>query len=175
MESPAPHTRSTAHTGGHTRAHQSSRSRAARPSVTRRRRTDRRPRAHRSLPASRHNNVGETRPSTVGTQRSQLWTGDAPRSPSVDYRSGRHAEALRSYEKFRRILAEELGLDPSPSIRRLQERVLLHDPTPGPEAAAEPTMRPRMRNPYKGLRPFGEGDAADSSTPPSGRCSHAAL
>jgi basic membrane lipoprotein Med (substrate-binding protein (PBP1-ABC) superfamily)/DNA-binding SARP family transcriptional activator len=77
------------------------------------------------------------------------------------YRSGRHAEALRSYERFRSLLAEELGLDPSPSVRRLQERVLLHDPTLWPPAATGPTASPRVRNPYKGLRPFGEDDAGD--------------
>ena len=77
------------------------------------------------------------------------------------YRSGRHAEALRSYEKFRRMLADELGLEPSPSIRRLQERVLLHDPALGPQAPVEPTTRRRVRNPYKGLRPFRDSDAGD--------------
>src|SRR5262245_66329417 len=59
------------------------------------------------------------------------------------------------------MLADELGLEPSPSIRRLQERVLLHDPTLGPQAEAEPATRPRVRNPYKGLRSFGEDDAGD--------------
>ena len=78
------------------------------------------------------------------------------------YRTGRHAEALRSYEQFRVLLADELGLEPSPPIRRLQERILLHDPSlgplPSPEAVTEASV---VRNPYKGLRPFGEEDAAD--------------
>jgi basic membrane lipoprotein Med (substrate-binding protein (PBP1-ABC) superfamily)/DNA-binding SARP family transcriptional activator len=75
------------------------------------------------------------------------------------YRLGRHAEALRSFQGFQAILAEELGLDPSPSLRRLQERILLHDETlaaPGVVAAGT-----RVRNPYKGLRAFEEGDAED--------------
>ena len=43
------------------------------------------------------------------------------------YRSGRHAEALRSYQKLRELLDDELGLEPSPPLKRLQERILLHD------------------------------------------------
>ena len=77
------------------------------------------------------------------------------------YRSGRHAEALRTYQQLRTVLVDELGLDPSPSLQRLQERILLHDPSllPQPE---QPARRPhRQRNPYKGLRPFTEADAAD--------------
>ncbi|HEX6230426.1 MAG TPA: BTAD domain-containing putative transcriptional regulator [Actinomycetota bacterium] len=76
------------------------------------------------------------------------------------YRTGRHAEALRTYEGFRSQLAEELGLDPSPPLQRLQERILLHDPTLAP-AEAEPAGTLAARNPYKGLRPFGEEDARD--------------
>ncbi len=76
------------------------------------------------------------------------------------YRSGRHAEALRTYEAFRTKLAEEMGLDPSPPLRRLQERILLHDAGLAPieTPPAEPVA---ARNPYKGLRPFGEQDAGD--------------
>lgn len=40
------------------------------------------------------------------------------------YRSGRQAEALRAYERARRTLADELGLEPGPELRRLQQAIL---------------------------------------------------
>jgi YVTN family beta-propeller protein len=43
------------------------------------------------------------------------------------YRSGRQADALRVYEEARRTLAEELGLEPSESLQRLQRAVLTDD------------------------------------------------
>ena len=76
------------------------------------------------------------------------------------YRSGRHAEALRNYDNLRVQLRDELGLDPSPALQRMRDRVLLHDPglVPIDERETEPTS---TRNPYKGLQPFGESDADD--------------
>jgi basic membrane lipoprotein Med (substrate-binding protein (PBP1-ABC) superfamily)/DNA-binding SARP family transcriptional activator len=77
------------------------------------------------------------------------------------YRSGRHAEALRTYQRLRDLLADELGLDPSPALQRLQERILLHDPTLA-RAVDDPSVDAvRTTNPYKGLRAFAEEDAAD--------------
>ena len=58
------------------------------------------------------------------------------------YRAGRQAEALRTFTRLRRILAEELGLEPSPSIVRLEEQILLQDPALEPDAAPPPTNLP---------------------------------
>ena len=76
------------------------------------------------------------------------------------YRTGRHAEALRTYERLREQLVEELGLEPSPPLQQLRDRVLLHDPTLQSVGPAEPA-RGTERNPYKGLQSFSEADAED--------------
>ncbi|MFI0263138.1 BTAD domain-containing putative transcriptional regulator [Streptomyces sp. NPDC017056] len=44
------------------------------------------------------------------------------------YRSGRQAEALAAYADTRRLLAEELGADPSREISELHQRILRADP-----------------------------------------------
>jgi DNA-binding SARP family transcriptional activator len=44
------------------------------------------------------------------------------------YRSGRQAEALRAYARVKETLATELGVEPSPDLAALEERILLHDP-----------------------------------------------
>lgn len=44
------------------------------------------------------------------------------------YRSRRPADALAAFERARDGLARELGVDPSPELRRLHERILREDP-----------------------------------------------
>ncbi|WP_212987157.1 AfsR/SARP family transcriptional regulator [Actinoplanes auranticolor] len=43
------------------------------------------------------------------------------------YRSDRRADALAHYQRVRRQLADELGIDPGPSLRRLHEGILRTD------------------------------------------------
>ena len=72
------------------------------------------------------------------------------------YRAGRQAEALRTYGEGRHVLADELGIDPGPELRQLEGWILRQDPRLEP-----PARRRSVRNPYKGLRPFGEQDSPD--------------
>jgi predicted ATPase/DNA-binding SARP family transcriptional activator len=44
------------------------------------------------------------------------------------YRSGRQAEALRMFQDARRHLADELGLEPGPELRRLEVAIAAQDP-----------------------------------------------
>lgn len=55
------------------------------------------------------------------------------------YRVGRQSEALASYQEARRLLGDELGLEPSPELRALEEKILLHDPTLGPRTKPIPS------------------------------------
>ena len=48
------------------------------------------------------------------------------------YRSGRHADALETYRSFRRLLDEELGLEPTPELRQLEQAILRQDDSLGP-------------------------------------------
>jgi predicted ATPase/DNA-binding SARP family transcriptional activator len=58
------------------------------------------------------------------------------------YRSGRQADALETFQEARRVLADELALEPGLELRRLQEAILAHDPW----IAAVPVDRRRRSN-----------------------------
>jgi DNA-binding SARP family transcriptional activator len=72
------------------------------------------------------------------------------------YRSGRQAEALETYRETRRVLVEELGIEPSSELRELERAILRQDPAlvsaPRPQApvAVEPA-RSRWRWPRSPL------------------------
>jgi DNA-binding SARP family transcriptional activator len=57
------------------------------------------------------------------------------------YRGGRQADALGAYRDARRVLADELGLEPSPELQALERDILCHQV--GPPAA--PAQRPSRR------------------------------
>ena len=53
------------------------------------------------------------------------------------YRSGRQAEALRAFQRTRAVLVEELGIEPSPLLRQLEEQILVQDPALDLASAAD--------------------------------------
>jgi DNA-binding SARP family transcriptional activator/ABC-type glycerol-3-phosphate transport system substrate-binding protein len=57
------------------------------------------------------------------------------------YRSGRQAEALRLYRSLEARLGEELGIEPSAQIRKLEEQIVTGDPALEP-AATLPALSP---------------------------------
>ena len=59
------------------------------------------------------------------------------------YRAGRQADALDAFAECRRRLVDDLGLDPGPALRRMQQAILSQDPSlessrPGQPAEAVP-------------------------------------
>ncbi|WP_059006966.1 AfsR/SARP family transcriptional regulator [Streptomyces specialis] len=64
------------------------------------------------------------------------------------YRSGRQAEALAVYNDARRLLIDDLGVEPRPELADLQQRILNADPALNhigvPSVAPAPTVRPHQ-------------------------------
>jgi DNA-binding SARP family transcriptional activator len=56
------------------------------------------------------------------------------------YRSGRQAEALEAYQAARAMLDEELGLEPTPALRELEQAILTHDAGLRAPAAPAPSV-----------------------------------
>ena len=60
------------------------------------------------------------------------------------YRSGRQADALEVYQRTRRSLDDELGIEPGPALRDLERKILNQDESLG-QAAAPTESSPRQR------------------------------
>ena len=52
------------------------------------------------------------------------------------YRAGRQSDALAAMQACRRHLALELGLEPGPELRQLEQRILRHDEALAPAVLA---------------------------------------
>jgi DNA-binding SARP family transcriptional activator len=65
------------------------------------------------------------------------------------YRSGRQAEALAAYQAARRLLAEELGLEPGPALQRLERAILTQDPRLELEPSEAPEPQPATVRPAR--------------------------
>ena len=68
------------------------------------------------------------------------------------YRSGRQAEALELYQETRRRLVDELGIEPSPALQRLETAILRQDPALEAPASAGPAAVPEAPPPTREAR-----------------------
>ncbi len=63
------------------------------------------------------------------------------------YRSGRQTEALAAFRRARGLLADELGIEPGPELRELEQAILHHDPELGGHPAAHPRASTQQGSP----------------------------
>jgi DNA-binding SARP family transcriptional activator/ABC-type transport system substrate-binding protein len=95
------------------------------------------------------------------------------------YRSGRQAEALLAFDRARRTLAEELGVDPGAPLTQLHQQIVQQDPSleirtesAAPAAVATPTSRsPAPSTGHSGAPPSAPASAsspilAEKPSPP---------
>ncbi len=70
---------------------------------------------------------------------------------TAQYQAGRQGDALRSLHEARRVLVDELGLDPGPELVALEQAILRQDPA---LVAASALPEPSTTCPYLGLVPY---------------------
>ena len=75
------------------------------------------------------------------------------------YRCGRQAEALEAYRETRQHLLDEVGIDPSPALQRLEQAILRQDPAlelPAPPPSSDDGRPPLVEPiaPRRGLPPI---------------------
>jgi class 3 adenylate cyclase len=61
------------------------------------------------------------------------------------YRAGRQLDALALYQETRRILVDELGVEPGPQLRELERAILRQDPELAAPAVALEPLKPSRR------------------------------
>jgi DNA-binding SARP family transcriptional activator/Tfp pilus assembly protein PilF len=64
----------------------------------------------------------------VLTDQHPLWEPFWVQLMTALYRCGRQADALGAYQRVHRLLADQLGADPGPELRRLHQAILADDP-----------------------------------------------
>jgi predicted ATPase/DNA-binding SARP family transcriptional activator len=79
------------------------------------------------------------------------------------YRAGRQSEALEVYRSFRRLLSDELGLEPSRALQQLERAMLQHDPAldVAPSGAGESAARRAPHLPAAGSSLIGRRREVD--------------
>lgn len=70
------------------------------------------------------------------------------------YRAGRQAEALAAYDEARSLLADELGIDPSPALQRLHTQILQQDPVLDGDGDHDTLRRPAAPARSLAILPF---------------------
>jgi DNA-binding SARP family transcriptional activator/pimeloyl-ACP methyl ester carboxylesterase len=83
------------------------------------------------------------------------------------YRRGRHADALASYGEYRTYLADELGLEPSAAMQRLEVEILRQEVAEPPVAQTAGQGLHSGGEAATGVAPGPEGPVADASDEPT--------
>ena len=84
--------------------------------------------------------------------RDRLWT----QLMRAQYRSGRRADALETYQRAREVMRDELGLEPAPELVAVHRAILADDPAldpDGPTTVTGPARARRTTEAISGARP----------------------